>query len=101
MYERIHPAINGTEQQTGNHYVAPAAPVQVVQVAEVELHLIWGQGTAGVFLDHKFVEPQPSWSAQRLANWGYGRLTVNQTHLQYDFMDLQSRKAIDSFTIQK
>lgn len=90
MYERIHPVINGTVQQTGRVYRAPGAPVHVVQ------------GTAGIFQDHKYVEPAPAWSAARMGKFGYGRLTVhNASALFYEFLGLDGGAQLDSFWLLK
>jgi len=58
MYERINPVINGTVIQKGNVYNSPKAPMHIVA------------GTAGAFTDHKYVEPQPAWSAARNGDYG-------------------------------
>jgi len=90
MYERIHPLINGTTVQTGNVYKSPNAPLHIVA------------GTAGVFTDHDYVTPQPSWSAVRNAHFGYGKLTVfNNTAIHFAFMSESTRATDDEFWIFK
>ena len=95
--------LNGTVYQTGNVYTNPGAPVHVVQVcspqyqARHEFHTFL-QGTAGVFQDFKFVQPQPAWSAERMGKLGYGRMHVyNATHIFYEFLGMESRSQEDSF----
>jgi len=92
MYERINPVINGTVVQTAtnNVYTSPKAPVHLVV------------GTAGAFTDHKYIEPQPAWSAVRNGYYGYGKLVVyNSSALQFSFMEESSKSANDQFWILK
>jgi len=89
MYERIFPVNNGTVIQSGNIYVNPGATAHVVQA------------TAGVFTDSDFVNPQPAWSAMRNGYWGYGRMTVNGTHLHYEFYHQEDYSLTDEFWILK
>lgn len=63
-YERINPVLNGTVFQTGNVYRNPGAPVHVVQVVVFDQSIGFickhlNQGTAGVFQDFQFTQPQP------------------------------------------
>jgi len=89
MYERIFPVLNGTVVADGNVYVNPTSTAHVVQ------------GTAGVFTDTEYVSPQPVWSALRNDYWGYGRMTVNATHLQYQFQHEEDYSTVDEFWIIK
>jgi len=89
MYERIHPNINGTVVQSGNVYIYPKATAHVVQA------------TAGVFTDSDYIQPQPDWSAARNDYWGYGRMTVNGTHLHYEFLHQEDNSVNDEFWIIK
>jgi len=89
VYERVHPNVNGTLVATGNIYRNPSAPAHV------------DQATAGVFLDHTWIDPQPTWSASRLSDWGYGKMTVNQTHLLYQFYSESTNEVADFFWIMK
>jgi len=89
VYERIHPNINGTLVSSGNVYKNPTAPAHVVQA------------TAGVFIDHTWVDPQPVWSASRQSEWGFGKMTVNQTHLHYEFYSESTYDLADYFWIIK
>jgi len=93
MFERVHPTINGNVVNNGgpnhNYYVRPGAPASVVQA------------TAGVFLDHEFVSPQPTWSAYRTSEWGYGRMSVNTTHIHYEFVMESDGSVEDEFWLQK
>jgi len=89
MYERIYPLINGTVVQSGNVYHNPKATAHVVQ------------GTGGVFTDWFYVDPQPVWSAVRNDFWGYGRMTINQTHIHYQFQHQESYETVDEFWLIK
>jgi len=93
MFERVHPTVNGTVVNNGgsskNVYINPGAPGSVVQA------------TAGVFLDDSFVNPQPVWSAYRTNDWGYGRMTINTTHLHYEFLLESDGSTADEFYIIK
>ncbi len=60
------------------------------------------QGTSGVFQDLKYIDPQPAWTAVREGKLGYGRMHVyNASHVFYEFMYMQSGKAVDSFWLTK
>jgi len=89
MYERIYPVLNGTVEATGNVWRNPTATAHVVQA------------TAGVFTDYNFVTPQPNWSAFRTNYWGYGRMTLNSTHLNYQFKHEDDYETVDEFWIIK
>jgi len=73
MYERVFPVLNGTVMDSGNYYVNPTATAHVVA------------GTGGVFTDATYILPQPDWSAVRNDEWGFGKLTINTTHLHDEF----------------
>eukprot|EP01116_Phalansterium_solitarium_P008088 TRINITY_DN2134_c0_g1_i1.p2 TRINITY_DN2134_c0_g1~~TRINITY_DN2134_c0_g1_i1.p2 ORF type:complete len:528 (-),score=174.99 TRINITY_DN2134_c0_g1_i1:190-1668(-) len=89
MYERVHPVFNGTVAQTGNDYVNPGATAHVTQA------------TAGVFQDSSFVNPQPAWSANRNNRFGYGKMTINGTHLHYTYLHQDDGSVLDEFSIEK
>jgi len=89
VYERIHPNINGTVVSTGNFYTNPKAPAYIVQA------------TAGVFMDDSWIDPQPSWSASRQSGTGFGKLTLNQTHMHYQFILEETSQQGDYFWIIK
>ena len=93
VYEAVHPNINGSTPYNstaqGRVYRKPGMPVHVVQ------------GTAGVFTDLKWISPQPAWSAVRLSEMGYGRMTFNATHLHYEFAHLDTNTTVDDFWVVK
>lgn len=90
MYERIHPVINGTTMQTGQTYYTGNGIPQVVQ------------GTAGAFEELDYVSPQPAWSGFRDDRYGYGRAHyINDTHLYYEFLAMETRSVVDSFWLIK
>ena len=41
------------------------------------------QGTGGVLLSGKWIEPHPEWSAKRLMKYGYGRVRLLGNNLKY------------------
>jgi len=88
-YERVYPNINGTVTATGSVYTNPGATAHVVQ------------GTAGVFTDHTFVQPEPVWSAVTSDHWGYGKMSINGTHLHYEFKKEDDYNTFDEFWIIK
>lgn len=92
-YERVHPLWNGTTQYnaTSQHqeYINPRGTAHAMQ------------GTAGVFTDHKWIQPTPSWSAVRLSYFGYGRLSINATHVHYEYEHTDTRKVVDDFWLVK
>jgi len=91
MYERIHPLINGTVVQAStNIYNSPKAPLHIVA------------GTAGIFTDFEYVNPQPAWSAVRFGRFGYGKLSVfNNSALHFEFMNQETKTSLDDFWILK
>jgi len=89
MYERVYPNINGTVVATGNVYTNPKATAHV------------NQATAGVFLDDQYITPQPDWSASRINEWGFGKMILNHTHLNYQFWKESDYQIYDEFWIIK
>eukprot|EP00049_Salpingoeca_infusionum_P000062 m.36896 g.36896 ORF g.36896 m.36896 type:complete len:208 (-) comp10049_c0_seq1:140-763(-) len=90
IYERVNSVANGTVKAVlkGGAYVDAPAPIHIVQ------------GNAGVFEDVQWIDPIPSWSADRKSRIGYGRMQVfNATHLFYESLELETRKAMDSFWV--
>ena len=89
MYERVYPVINGTVMMKGNAYVDPNAPVHIVQ------------GTGGANASADDIIPQPDWSAVRNDLWGYGRMTTTANALHYEFLNMETYKVVDTFSITK
>ena len=87
MYERTWPHINGTNILTfrDNRYVAPKRPAYVIQ------------GSAGAFIGEEWIQPRPAWSAFREQQYGYGRLTLNQTSFHYEFISTDTDSVRDEF----
>jgi len=83
MYERDYPVLNGTTYGKGNVYINPGVPTHVVQ------------GTGGTFTDSAYIIPQPVWSAVRNDYWGYGIMSINSTHLHYQFRNLETYTTVD------
>eukprot|EP01006_Ploeotia_vitrea_P032202 TRINITY_DN64461_c0_g1_i1.p1 TRINITY_DN64461_c0_g1~~TRINITY_DN64461_c0_g1_i1.p1 ORF type:complete len:506 (+),score=250.15 TRINITY_DN64461_c0_g1_i1:239-1756(+) len=89
-YERMWPTYNGAA--VSQSYVNPTAPVYVIN------------GAAGnrEGLQKNFVNPQPSWSAFRAAEFGYAHLTIaNATAMTFSFYADANRVLLDEFTIVK
>eukprot|EP00762_Andalucia_godoyi_P002053 ANDGO_02468.mRNA.1 Purple acid phosphatase 18 len=93
-YERTYPVNNGqvltSPGSSANLYVDPQAPVYITQ------------GTAGAFIHETWEQPAPAWSAQRLLDYGYGKLQLfsNGTAL-YQYFEHSNDKLVDEFVIQK
>jgi hypothetical protein len=93
-WEYTHPVRNGTvvarPSGAGNAtYVNPGAPIYVVQ------------GTSGALPENVFFDPPPAWSASRiLGSFGYGRLRVNASALEYSYVGLTG-VVLDAFAITK
>lgn len=87
-YERTYPVYNG---QFSTSYASPNAPVYIVNGA--------GGNREGI---SGFADPQPAWSAKRIGQWGYGRLTVPDAHtLQWVWSTSVDNQVQDSFNITK
>ena len=91
-YERLWPTMNGrvlNSSTPGEPYRNPLAPVHIVT------------GAAGCPEDlQKFDKgPLGDWSAVRIADYGYGKLTIlNDTHLTFDQVD-KYRNVVDSILL--
>jgi hypothetical protein len=110
-YNRIYPVVNGTATVTGTS-VYPKSAGGVPHVL---------QGTGGAFypvrsarflcpiyscvLSRAHYEkdswpaPLPAWSAVTALEYGYGRVTANSTHLQYEFVAESTASVADVFWI--
>ena len=59
-------------------------------------------GSAGKSADADEWYPDKAWSLFRLADYGYGRITVaNETHMLYEFVQNRLDKVVDSVWIVK
>ncbi|OTF74575.1 hypothetical protein BLA29_002347 [Euroglyphus maynei] len=94
-YERLWPVYNATvhngTMDMNNPYYNAGAPI----------HLITGSAGCKENLDN-FRPPLP-WSAKRIVEYGYTKLTIiNRTHLQIQqISDDQNGEIVDSFSIIK
>lgn len=90
-YERTHPTNNGKSvMKDTSTYVNPPYPIWIVQ------------GTAGPITEPNYITPSPEWSAVRISEYGYGRLTIhNSSSLQYEFIDAYSGNINDELWIHK
>jgi hypothetical protein len=85
-YERMWPVYQNKPVMTYNN---PGYPTYIVNGAGGNR-----EGTTG------FPKEQPNWSATRLAEWGYGVLTVfNNTALTWEFFTSSDNKLYDSITL--
>ena len=89
-YERSWPVFNGTV--TAMSYENPAATV----------HAILGMGGDREGLTHAFETPAPSWSARRLAQLGYARLTfASAQQMSLQLVLAADGSVADEFTIKR
>ena len=90
MFERTHAVFNGTVVTAPNAngtYVNPGAPIYIVI------------GTAGAIQEEKYLDPQPTWSAVRFQEYGFGRMTATAaSSLYFDFVDIYG-EVLDAFEI--
>ena len=86
-YERSWPLINGSSPITypDGKYMHPKKPTYIVQ------------GTAGAFILESFIQPKPSWSAQRAQEYGYGRLSLDHSSFHYQYLSTLTGLTIDEF----
>ncbi|MDP2437194.1 MAG: purple acid phosphatase [archaeon] len=90
VFERSLPVFNATSPYTAgdDHYTTKIAPPVYITV-----------GSGGIFLDWKWIDPQPSWSAYRASEWGVAVVEANATTLHYQFQTTLGRQIKDEFWI--
>ena len=77
------------EGHTETKFTNPSAPIYVVQA------------TGGAMLYRNWVEPVPEWSIKQMLKYGYGRVTIVQNTLKYEFVSAKNGKVLDSWEIIK
>jgi len=91
-YERTYPMIKENVISYGkekNYYVNPNAPIHI------------DQGTGGVFPNLRLLQPAREWSASMSSDWGYGRMIVKATSIQYSFISSITGNIVDEFFLIK
>ena len=88
VFERSFPVFNATTPYGpgDNVYAAKQSPPVYITV-----------GSGGIFLDWKWIQPQPVWSAFRASEWGVAIVEANATSLHYQFESTLGRQIQDEF----
>lgn len=53
------------------------------------------QGTAGALIKDKWVTPTPEWSIKRIKRYGYGKISIKNNVLKYQFINGPGGKVLD------
>jgi hypothetical protein len=91
VFERTYPVNLAVPAYSNgaNHYNATDPPVYITV------------GSGGIFLDLKWIQPAPAWSAYRISAWGVAILEANATSLHYEFQTALDRRTKDEFWISQ
>ena len=87
-YSRTWPVYKSVpEKEDSGHrediFVRPKSPVYVVQ------------GTGGALRNDHPLDEKPVWSIKRLTKYGFGRVTIKENVLKYEFVEAPSGRVID------